>query len=186
MMSPSLTQAYNTERSMFCQADAQNLRLLSLLGTCYAFASARSTMSTTPDRAQPPLSKASSSRHRSPVLHLSSVNERSNIVTTKTGVDGIQPRFLSKRIVDLLSVGDMLRRAHGLQLRARIWVGVHYIKRCVSVRILGHGVTGTRWLHVVACVLRRPRIIDVMLVVERWRGLRGSRGGASVRRRERR
>jgi hypothetical protein len=144
-------------------------------------------IATTPNRAQPPLTESSGSRHRSPVFHLAAINKRGNIITTETRVDGVQPCFLAHRVVDLLTLGYMLRRAHRLQLRARVRIRVHYIVRHVSMRILSDGVVGTRWrLHVVICVLRRPRIVGVMLVVERWRGLRRRRCGASVWRRERR
>jgi hypothetical protein len=145
-------------------------------------------VATTPNRAQPPLTESSGSRHGSPVFHLSSVNKRGNIVTTETRVDRIQPCFLAHGVVDLLALGNMLRRAHRLQLRARVRIGVHYIKRRVGMRILRDGVVGTRtwWLHIVIRVLRRPRIVGVMLVVEGWRGLRRRGCGASVWRRERR
>lgn len=69
-----------------------------------------------PDGTQPPLSEATTRSHGSPVFHLATIDESSDIVSAKAGIERVEPSFFRQGVVDCLRLVHMLRWAHGLHL----------------------------------------------------------------------
>jgi hypothetical protein len=115
----------------------------------------------TPNCAQPPLPEATACSHGSPVFHLTTINERGNVISAETGVHSSKPRFFRHGIVELLVLGDMLRRAHRLHLGTGCRVGVHGIEHWLLSSEPGVWSRSVilRWrLHTVGWIMRGPGV----------------------------
>ena len=103
-----------------------------------------------PNGAQPTLTEAAARSHRSPIFHLTAIDESGDVVSAKTGVEGVEPSFFRQGVVDCLRLVHMLRRTHGLHLRAWRWVCVYGVEHRLRLAI---SIAWRWWLHAVSCAV---------------------------------